>query len=355
MTRRYCEESLTGFSSALFVKSGLPEADAMMVANGLVRADLRGVHSHGVSRIPMYVERLRRGVVNPRPSTSVEKKSACVSLVDGDDGMGFVVGHRAMRIAMAHARESGVGLVGVRRSTHYGMGALYVLQAVEKTMIGLALTNSSPALAVWGGRAPFLGAAPLAAGVPCGQEPAFVLDMSMTVVARGKIRLAAQRGEPISPGLALDSNGVPTTDARAAFEGGVCLPFGGVKGSSLALLMDVLCGVLTGAAFGGDVKSLYFDHSGPQNVGHFFLAVRPDLFLSETAFLDRMDALAARCRNQPRAQGFDEIMMPGEPEWRVEQRHARDGIPLTDDVVQSLELVAREFAVPVPKSLSAVC
>jgi LDH2 family malate/lactate/ureidoglycolate dehydrogenase len=232
-------------------------------------------------------------------------------------------------------------MVGVSRSTHFGMGALYALQAIEKNFVSMIFTNSSPAIAMWGGRTAFLGASPVAAGVPGGKSAPFVMDMAMTVIARGKIRLAAMRGEPIADGLALDVDGNPTTDAAKAFEG-VCLPFGGVKGSVLGTMMDLMSGVLTGANYGGDVKSLYFDHSEPQNVGHLFFAIRPDLFMAMTDFEARMEEFNRRIKALPRAAGCDEILMPGEPEARTEARRAAEGIPVTDNVLADLTKVAED-------------
>lgn len=350
--RFYDPASLIAFARLLFQQAGLTEKDAATVAYGLLKANLRGIDSHGVSRIPMYLERLRRGVVNARPNLSVTSVADAVALVDGDNGMGFLAGRRAMDEAIALASNAGVGLVGVRRSTHFGMAALYVLQAIESGYIALALTNSSPAIPVWGGRTAFLGASPFAAGVPGGTRESYVLDMAMTVIARGKIRLAALHGEPIPEGLALDAEGQPTRDAKKAFEG-VCLPFGGVKGAALAMLMDLLAGVLTGANYGGAVKSLYFDHSAPQNVGHLFIAIRPDLFMPREAFEHRMDAFVERVKDLPRAAGFDEILMPGEPEERTERMRRTTGIPITNDVARDLRAEAELAGIPFPESSPA--
>jgi LDH2 family malate/lactate/ureidoglycolate dehydrogenase len=340
--------ALAGFATAIFKQAGLPENHAAIVADGLVKADLRGVGSHGVSRIPMYLERLRRGVVNPRPQIKVASVAGAVALVDGDDGMGFISGKRGMEEAIKLAAASGIGMVGVRRSTHYGMAALYVMQAIAAGYIALAMTNSSPAIPVWGGRTTFLGAAPLAAGVPGGARQPYLLDMAMTVIARGKIRLAATHGTPISEGLALDKEGRPTTDAKKAFEG-VCLPFGGVKGAALAMLMELLAGLFTGANYGGEVKSLYFDHSAPQNVGHLFIAMRPDLFISKQEFQQRADTFVERVKNLPRAAGFDEIMIPGEPEERTEGVRRGTGIPLSDKVVGELRAEAERAGIAFPQ------
>ncbi|EYD76540.1 hypothetical protein Rumeso_01961 [Rubellimicrobium mesophilum DSM 19309] len=344
----FAPEALATFAADVFASTGMSSDHAVTIGADLVKANLRGIDSHGVSRIPMYLERLRAGLVNPRPDIKVTEVAGAVASVDADNAMGFVPSHTAMDEACRLATKSGIGLVGVHRSTHFGMGALYALQAIEAGYISLIFTNSSPAIPMWGGRTTFLGASPIAAGVPGGRHPPYVMDMAMTVIARGKIRLAAMRGEPIEPGLALDVDGNPTTDAAKAFEG-VCLPFGGVKGSVLGTLMDLLSGVLTGANFGGDVKSLYFDHSEPQNVGHLFFAIRPDLFLSLTDFEARMDTFHERIKALPRAAGVDEIMMPGEPEARREAERRRTGIPVTDNVVIDLTTEAERIGVVFPQ------
>ena len=338
-TPRYTPEALQAFATRAFASAGLPETDAATIARDLVKANLRGLDSHGVSRIPMYLERLDKGLVNPRPDMKVTKVAGAVAHLDADNAMGFLPSHLAMDTAMDLAADAGIGMVGVKNSTHFGMGALYVLQAIKRGFVSMVFTNSSPAIAMWGGRSAFLGAAPMAAGVPAGRSAPFVMDMSMTVIARGKIRLAAMKGDPIPEGLALDQDGNPTTDAAKAFEG-VCLPFGGVKGSVLGTMMDLMSGVLTGANYGGDVKSLYFDHSAPQNVGHMFFAIRPDLFMAMTDFEARMDEFNRRIKDLPRAAGVDEILMPGEPEARTEAARRAGGIPVTANVVVDLARVA---------------
>lgn len=348
----FTAEDLTGFAKAMFLSAGMSDDHAALIAGDLVKANLRGVDSHGVSRIPMYLERLRRGLVNPRPNVTVDKVAGAVAMVDGDNGMGFVASDRAMNVACDLAGEMGIGMAGVRRSTHFGMGACYALRAIERGYISMIFTNSSPAIPMWGGRTTFLGASPIAAGIPGGAHPPFVMDMAMTVIARGKIRLAAMKGDPIPEGLALDIDGNPTTDAARAFEG-VCLPFGGVKGSVLATLMDLMSGVFTGANFGGDVKSLYFDHSEPQNVGHLFFAIKPDLFLSLTDFGARMDEFYDRIKALPRAAGVDEIMLPGEPEQRREDQRRRDGIPVTANVVADLTAEGAAVGVTFPQGRPA--
>jgi LDH2 family malate/lactate/ureidoglycolate dehydrogenase len=341
-------QALRAFVGEVVQAHGLPFADAETVAEGLVLANLRGVDSHGVARLPMYCERLRQGVLEPKPKIVVKNVSPAALSVDGGNGLGFVVGGRAMAEAISLAQTQGLALAGVRHSNHFGMSAYYVLQALDAGMISLAFTNSSPALPVWGGREKFLGASPFAAGAPGGARGPLVLDMACTVTARGKLKYAAQRGEPIPPGLALDRDGRPTTDGNAAFEG-VVLPFAGAKGAGLSMLMEVLCGVLTGAGFGGQVENPYTGLAGPQDVGHFFMAIRPDLFLDGADYEARMDALVERAKAQPLAEGIDEILMTGEPESRTQEIREQSGIPLTADVVHSLKREADALGLALPE------
>ncbi len=288
--------SLRDFGAAIFERLGLPAPHAVLVADCLVRANLRGLDSHGVARIPIYAKRLRLGLVNPRPTLTVIPVAPSAASLDGEDGMGMVVGTKAMDVAIGLARDTGVGLVGVHRSTHYGMAAYYVLRAAAADHIGFAFTNSSPGMAPFGGTKPILGVNPLAVGVPAGRRPAIVIDMAMSEIARGKMRLAAMHGEPIAEGLGVDKEGKPTRDGMAVFGGGAVHPFGGPKGSALAVWMEIMGGVLTGAAFAGEMKSLYEDLSGPQRVGHVFMAIRPDLFMPLEEFKRRMDTMIERLR-----------------------------------------------------------
>lgn len=336
----FSESELLDLVKQIFEFYGVPANDAELVANGLVASDLRGVYSHGVVRVPMYCERIRQGLVNISPEMTSKQTSTASKLLDGDNGLGFVVGTRAMAEAVNLATETGVALVGVKNSGHFGMSAFYLEQALEVNMISFVYTNSSPAMPVWGGREKFLGASPFAAAVPGGEEGPYSLDMACTVTARGKLKYAAQRGETIKPGLALDKHGKPTTDGNEAFHG-VILPFGGVKGSALAMLMDILCGVFTGAAYAGDVKNPHTDLSGPQNVGHFFMAMKPDLFMSMEEFKSRMDILISRAKSCEKAEGLEDIFIPGEIESKTAADRKVNGIPLTQDVVDVLKKEAK--------------
>ncbi|HEV2675114.1 MAG TPA: Ldh family oxidoreductase [Aliidongia sp.] len=314
-------DTLFGTVSGIFTKRGLSGAHAARVAECLIEADMRGVPTHGISRIPIYAKRLRLGLVNAQPAFTFETPTPVIARLDGDNAMGFVVGTHAMNAAIERAQIYGIGLVAACHSNHFGMATAYLLQAVEAGMAAMVLTNASPTMPIWGGKVPFLGTSPLGLAVPGGAEPPLLLDMATSVAARGKIRRAIQRGETIPEGWALDEHGRPTTDAEAAYRG-VVLPLGGPKGSGLSLMMEALAGVMAGAAFGGQVRDQYADFTAPQNVGHCFLAFRPDLFLPPGQYQADMDELVRRAKANPLAEGFDEILMPGERESRrvAEQR-----------------------------------
>jgi LDH2 family malate/lactate/ureidoglycolate dehydrogenase len=251
-----------------------------------------------------------------------------------------------MAVAIELAREFGVALVSAHRSTHFGMAANYTLQAMDAGMIALVFSNASPGVPPWGGRKAILGTNPFAAAAPAGKETPFDLDMSPAVAARGKVRKAARRGEKIPLGYALDKHGRATTDPDVALDGGVMLPIGGPKGSGIAMLMDVLGGVISGAGFAGEVGNQFTDFDRPQNVGHFFLAMKPDLFVSREEYLRRMDLLAQRVHTCERAEGFDEIIMPGERERRLEAKYRRIGVPYGVKELTALQKEAASAGLP---------
>src|SRR5471032_567050 len=339
-------EAADAFGRRLLVAHGLSEEDAATMAGCLVRADLRGVDTHGLQFLPQYLDRLRRGLVNPKPDLMVERVTPMVGSLDGQNGYGFVVATKAMAAAIDMAKEFGIGIVSARRSTHFGMAACYTLQALDAGMISFVFTNASRAMPAWGGREAFLGTSPFAAAAPSGKELPFDLDMSPAVAARGKIRRAARRGQKFPLGYALDAKGQATTDPNAALDGGVVLPSGGAKGLGIAMLMDIMGGVISGAAFGGDVRNQFLDYDQPQNVGHFFMAMKPDLFVPKDEYFKRMDKLVQRVHAQPPAEGFDEVIMPGETERRLEASRRRTGLPYHAKEIVALQKEAATAGLP---------
>lgn len=335
------------FAAALFAAYGVPEADARVAARCLVRADLRGVDTHGVVRMTGYLDRLDKGLVTAAPRLEPRRVAASAAHLDGQDGLGFVVATRAVEEAIALAAQNSVGFVGVSRSTHFGMAACYLLQAIEAGYAALVFTNASPAMPPWGGRAELLGTSPFGAAFPNPGGTPFLLDMAPSVAARGKIRKALREGRSIPEGYALDEHGRPTTDPAAAMRG-VVLPIGGPKGAGLSMLMDIVAGVLTGAAFAGRVGDQYKVYDRPQNVGHAVIVFRPDLFMPAEAATERMRDLVATVKAAPLAEGFDEILMPGEPEARMEARRLAEGIPYRRADLGPLLEIARARGVAVP-------
>ncbi|KAH0382628.1 Malate/L-lactate dehydrogenase, partial [Aureobasidium melanogenum] len=311
---------------------------ASTVADCLVAADLRGVDTHGVNRIPSYVARIRQGVLDPAAEPELKEITPVVAQVDGKNGFGFVAAKLGMAKAIDMAKIFGIGMVSVKHSNHFGMSAWVVQQALDAGLMSLVFTNSSPALPVWGGKSKLMGVSPIACGAPGSDHP-FILDMAPSVAARGKIYKAKRRGEKIPKDWALDAEGRQTDDPAAALEG-VMLPMGGPKGSALAIMMDVFSGVLSGSAFAGHVTNPY-DPSRPADVGHFLIAIKPDLFMSMEEFKERMEYLYQRVVNSDKMAGVDRIYMPGELEQLTQEERARSGIPYVEAEIQALNEEAR--------------
>ena len=337
-------DSLRSFCEEIFVSCGMAPEDAFIVADGLVRSNLRGVDSHGVTRVGIYAKRLKMGLVNPRPEVKIVRESAATLLVDGDNGMGQVVGVRALELGLEKVKQSGGVYVGVRRSNHYGTGAYYVQRAVAHDVVAFAYSNAPPTMAPWGGIDPYVGTNPYAFGVPAGGHPPIILDMATSIVARGKIILAAERGESIPEGWAIDEHGNQTTDAQEALQGSV-LPFGGPKGYALSLMIDIMSGALTGAGFGPRVNSLYDNFEEPQDVGAFFQLIDIGQFADPDAFKANIDRMVEEIKSSRRAPGTEEIFLPGEIEFRMEQERLASGIPVGATTVAELREVGKTCGV----------
>jgi LDH2 family malate/lactate/ureidoglycolate dehydrogenase len=347
---RFRSEDLKAFCCAVLQRLDVPPEDALTVANCLVGADLRGVDSHGVVRLPVYAKRIQASVVKAKPDIITESRFASVALVHGDNGLGPVVGTRAMDEAVRLAEHSGIGYVGVRGSNHFGTAAFYVQRAIERGFIGCAISNAPPNMAAFGGRERFLGTNPLAVGIPAGKERPLIFDASSSVVARGKIIVAAHRNLPIPEGWAIDPEGRPTTDAVAALKGAV-LPFGGPKGSAISFIIDILSGVMTGAAFALHLNTLE-NLQAVQNLGHVFAAFRTDLFLPTGEFAARMDEILAMLKSSAPAAGVPRVLAPGELELDTEARHRLLGLPLAEEVVGQLVAMGNQVGVEFPGRLS---
>jgi LDH2 family malate/lactate/ureidoglycolate dehydrogenase len=346
--RRYRPEKLFGFCCQVLERLDVPSNDAAEVAGCLIKAELRGVDSHGMVRLPVYSRRIQAGVVKPVPEMQVRSSGTAAALVDGDNGLGPVVGSRAMATALELAAKYGTGFVGACRSNHFGAAAYYVEKAIAQGCIGFAASNAPPNMAPFGGRERFLGTNPIAIGIPAGRKNPLIFDASTSVVARGKIIVAAHTKQPVPQGWAIDPQGRSTTDAREALAGAV-LPFGGAKGSAISFIVDILCGVLTGAAYAVHLNTLE-NLAAVQNVGHVFAALRTDLFMSAKEFESRMDEILDLLKASPPAPGVDRVLAPGDVELASESRLRAAGIPLAAEIVEQLTSLGEELGVPFPSA-----
>jgi LDH2 family malate/lactate/ureidoglycolate dehydrogenase len=318
-----------------------------------VEADLRGIVSHGTLHVANIAKRTRLGLVNPKPNIRALKDAASSARLDADRASGFVAAMRAMDLAIAKAKRTGVGAVAVTNSTHYGMGARYAERAAGAGMIGLALANATATMPSPGGTRALLGTNPISFAVP-GEagETAICLDMGLGQVTLNAVRDAAKHGRALPEGVAAAKDGTPTTDPNAALDGGFLLPFGGHKGFGLAVVVEVLAGVLTGSAIGREVGSLFADYDRAQNTGHFLLALDPAHFLSDEEFRSKREFLVRWIKDSPRASNAGPALLPGEREHAVRRERLATGIPLAKDTAADLARLAVELGLGVPESVT---
>ena len=335
-------EPARDFCGRVFEAAGLPHEDARLVTENLIQADLRGPGSHGISRVLVYVDRLRGGWVNTRPSVRILHEGLGLLHLDGDNGMGAVVGARAMDMCIEKATVAGSASCSVRRANHFGIAWFYTQRAVARDMVGVAASNNPPNMAPWGGITPMIGTNPFSIAVPAGRHKPMVLDMSSSIVARGKINLAEIEGKPIPAGWAIDRKGRPTTDATEALKGSV-LPFGQHKGYGIALMVDVLCGVLSGAAFSNHVGQLWGNTHSVQDIGLYFFALDTAATMGAAQFKARIDQLIDELKACEPAEGFKGVLVPGEIEAANEQANARQGIAIGSGVLPDLNGLKRDY------------
>ena len=333
-------DRLLRFAAAVYESAGMPGADARLIADTLVQADLWGHQSHGVLRLGWYLDRLRNGVMRPDPQIEQVVDAGAMGLIDGHDSVGQVVTMHATRQAVRRAKAHGVGVVGVRNSNHFGTCMYYTLAGAQEGCITVLTSNGGPAMAPWGGRKKIIGTNPWSVAAPAGDRPPLVMDMANTGVARGKIYLARNQRVPIPLGWAITAEGEPTTDPQAAIDG-IILPMAEHKGYAIATVVDLLSGVLTGSGFLSAVHSPY-QTTQKSNCGHLLIAIRIDVLQPLAEFKVRMESFIAEIKSVPRAQGFDEIYYPGEIEARNDVRNRQDGLALAEDTLNDLRRIAAD-------------
>jgi L-2-hydroxycarboxylate dehydrogenase (NAD+) len=362
-------EELEAFTARVLAHHGVKPDDARVTARVLVSADLRGIVSHGVARLGRYIAGIRDGYIRPDARFEVIEPAPSIAVIDARDGIGQVVSERAMDLAIGKAKEHGIGVVTVKNSNHYGIAGYYALKAVEKGLIGISMTNSAPLVIPTHGAKAILGTNPIALGAPAAKHPAFLLDTATSVVPRGKLEVYDRDGKAMPLGWAADEKGADTPDAGLVLKnlvariGGGILPlggrgesFGGHKGFGLALMVDILSGVLSGSAFGPDVHNLKRQVPEGQvaspRVGHFFLALDIGRFMPLDAFKKRMDEYMAMIKQSPRADGEDRIFVHGEKEFERTEANLKAGIPVADNVFDALVKIAADAGVEPPRCVA---
>lgn len=336
-------EALRAYCMSLLKTQGLEEDSAYTVADCLVDADLCGVESHGVSRMGIYLERLEKGAVQAKGDMKILSEYAGCMAYSAQNIMGMVAGKAAMQSCIEKARISGACVSTVRNSNHFGMASYYARMAADAGMIGFATTNAPPNIAPWGSSQPFLGTNPIAISAPTHGEP-IILDMAPSVVAMGKVILAAKLGKSIPEGWAITADGRPTTDPSEGMKGSV-LPIGGPKGYGIALFVDILCGILSGAGYGPHLNNMWNDFANPQGIGHFFMAIDIEKLMDLELFRSRLECMVREIKELPKQEGVEEIFMPGEIENRRRNKGKKDGIVLSEVVYNELQDLGRKYCV----------
>ena len=318
----------------ILINHNLINEHAEICSKALINAELVGAPSHGLSRLKMYCERISKKVIKARPKIKIKKISQSVSHVDADNSIGFVAADIAIKKAIENAKKTGIGLVAVKNSGHYGLSGYYAEQAVKKNLMVMVFTNAPPAVAPHGALKSLFGTNPVCFGTPTGSKVPFILDTSISMINRGKIRVAAREGRKIPEGVALDKFGKPTTDPKKALEG-VQLPIAGFRGSGLAWMVDILSGVLTGGNHAGRVKDPFTDFSGPQNIGHLFFVLKPNLFVGNS-FNKRIKDNIKTIKQLPKIKGVKEILYPGQNKYNRYKNNLKKEIKISKNIMEDL-------------------
>ena len=315
-------------------KFGLSKNHALISADALVNAELVGAYGHGLSRLKMYCDRISKKVINPKPKIKIKKITQSISLIDADNSIGFVAADVAIKKAIFNAKKTGIGLVAVKNSGHYGLSGYYAEQAVKKNLVTMIFTNAPPAVAPHGAIKSLFGTNPICFGTPSGSKAPFILDTSISIINRGKIRFAAKNKLKLPIGVALDKFGKLTTDPNKALKG-VQLPIAGFRGSGLAWMVDILSGVLTGGNHAGRVKDPFDDFSGPQNIGHLFITFKTNLFVKD--FKNRIKDNIKNVKKLPKVKGIKEIMYPGQNKYKRYKMNLKKEIKISKIIKKELE------------------
>ena len=329
---------LKNIIKTILIKHDLSNEHAKISTDALINAELVGAYGHGLARLKMYCDRIKKKVINPKPKIKIKKISNSISHIDADDSIGFVAADIAIKTAIKNAQKTGIGLVAVKNSGHYGLSGYYAEQAVKKKLVTMIYTNAPPAVAPHGSLKSLFGTNPICFGTPTGSKIPFILDTSISMINRGKIRVAAKDNKKIPEGVALDKFGKPTTDAKKALLG-VQLPIAGFRGSGLAWMVDILSGVLTGGNHSGLVKDPFDDFSGPQNIGHLFITFKTNLFVKD--YNNRIKENIKRIKKLPKIKGVKEIVYPGQNKYKRLKMNSKKDIKISSSIKKDLEFLKK--------------
>lgn len=325
----------------ILISFGESPAGAERVADCLIKADMRGISTHGTYLLKPIADRVKAGMLALPTKPEVVMNDGATALIDGKDGLGPVAGYMAIETCIEKAKQFGIGMVLIRNTNNIGSLAYYTQIAADHDMAAIMACNAAPSMAPWGGADPYLGTNPIAISIPTYNDSCFSADMASSVVARGKIRKASRQNTPIPEGWALDKNGNPTTDPNGALKG-TLLPMGGPKGSALALAVDIIAGLMAGSAFGPDLKSFHVPE-GPTGVGAFCITIDINRFIGLAQFGSLMGSYTDSVKNLKKAAGFNEILMPGEIELRKEQDSLKQGIELDAQTINDINALLNEI------------
>lgn len=345
-TSSFSAENLKEFMREALRQTGVGESDAAAAADSMLLTEIQGSSSHGLMRFPVYFRRLQDKLINPQPQMTVTAAFPSVISLNGDNGLGAVVMARALSEGIKAAAANGIAAVGVSNSNHFGAAGYYCSLAAEAGYISILFTNGPPAIAPWGGKEPYFGTNPVAFGLPRRDGSHVVIDMSSSIVARGKIIEAAKAGTPIPDGWALDADGNPTNDATQALAG-VVLPMAGPKGYALALAVEHLAGVLTGAGFGRSVANQNTGGDAAANVGHLLIILRTDVFGDNDKYMSRMETFCEEIHNIAAAPEHSGVRLPGEQKWDLAKARLAKEIKLQPHVRAEFEKIAEELGLEI--------
>ena len=335
------KEKLKKIIKNIFLNYGLNNKHAEISSNYIIKAELVGAPTHGLARLKMYCDRIEKKLINPKPKIKIKKISQSISHIDANNCIGFVSGDIGIKEAISNAKKTGLGLVGIKNSGHYGLSSFYAEQAVKENLTVLCFTNAPPAIAPYGAKKKLFGTNPICFGTPTGSKIPFILDTSVSMINRGKIRVAARQGKRLPSGVALDKFGKPTTNAKKALEG-VQLPIAEFRGSGLAWMVDILSGVLTGANHGGKVKDPFNDFTGPQNIGHLFIVIKSNIFIGKN-YNKKIKENIKNIKKLPKIKGVNKILYPGESKFSRYKKNIKKNISLPKNIMKDLKKLNKKF------------